>query len=184
VKKFSSMVLPALTVLTIVFSIVWIILKSPPSFQPFLAGGLGYLISRFYENLKENKSRLYEKKREVYGRLLHAWKQLLINHINSKDKEQTITNEMLVETTDAAFDAVFYASDDVIKKYSIVRNYSRMLPPNGTIIYHLGKLLKSIRKDLGHTYTSLDEADILSMFINFETKEYIEMKILSSKDKS
>jgi len=59
-----------------------------------------------------------------------------------------------------------------------------MLPPNGTIIYHLGKLLKSIRKDLGHTYTSLDEADILSMFINFETKEYIEMKILSSKDKS
>ena len=76
----------------------------------------------------------------------------------------TITPQLAAQTTDAGFEGILYASDDVLRKYVAFRNVGDAAPIE--VLSRLGGLLISMRRDLGHRFSSVDEIDILATFIN------------------
>jgi hypothetical protein len=146
-----------------------------PALLTILAGGIGFVVSKIYESIKENNQRAYEKKREIYYKLIKPFREILFP-ANGKKKE--LTNEQIREAVEAAFDNILYASDEVIKSYGAFRNLSSNgnLQPEA-VLKQFALLLQAMRKDLGNQFSTLDEVDILKMFINMsftEEREYRE----------
>lgn len=174
----------ALTIIAgIGWFLIWMLSKISSDWLPVITAGIGFLVSRLYETWKENKTRLYEKKRDVYARLLHPWQSILIGNIANKDKknsEQKLSPELITEAAKAAFDAILYASDDVIKDYGYFRNVTAEAGVTVEIVLgRLTKLLKSIRRDLGNTYSNLSDVEILQMFMNLTPEEKLKFQNLS-----
>lgn len=157
------------------FSLYKMFTNISPAILTILAGGIGFVVSKIYESIKENKQRAYEKKREIYYKLIKPFREILFP-ANGKKKE--LTNEQIREAVEAAFDNILYASDEVIKSYGAFRNLSSNgnIQPE-TVLKQFALLLKAMRKDLGNQFSTLDEVDILKMFINMsvtEEREYRE----------
>lgn len=94
-------------------------------------------------------------------------------------KKSDLTDKQIIDAIEAAFDNILYVSDDVIKIYGTFRNLSA----NGntsteSILGVFALLLKAMRKDLGNQFSSLDEVDILKMFINMNVEEEKKYRIL------
>lgn len=154
----------------------------PPSVTALVAGAIGFLASRIYEAWRESRARLYEKKREVYKKLMAPWQNLLLKSITKKEDNPQLSNDELEQTANAAFEAILYASDDVVKQYGKFRNmdFANLEEPK-IMLRELAILYKEMRKDLGHSFTSLDEIDILLMFINMSEEEREEYRKLFEK---
>lgn len=182
-KNIAYILIGLLTILGLGWFIIWGFSKISSDWLPIIAAGLGFLVSRLYETWKENKTRLYEKKREVYARLLHPWQSILVGTIAAKDKkgvEQKLPTEFITKAANAAFDAILYASDDVIRDYGNFRTCTAEAGVTTEIMFgRLTKLLKSIRKDLGNTYTNLTDVEILQMFMNLTPEEKIKFQNIS-----
>lgn len=133
-------------------------------------------MSKFYEDIKEGKQRVYDQKREIYKNLISPFKDLLKN-IKTKKGPQTLTDKQIATAMDAAFDNILFASDDVIKMYGKFRNNSLNVVEDSSKYYTLklfALLLFTIRKDLGNRMSDLKEVEILRMFINMNKQEEIE----------
>lgn len=184
-KQFLYIIIGLATIIGIGWLLVWGFSSITTDWLPFIAAAIGFLASRFYEAWKENKTRLYEKKREVYARLLNPWQSILIGAIankGNKDVEEKLSPELIREAATAAFDAILYASDDVIKDYGAFRIVTAEHGVTVEIILgRLTRLLKSIRKDLGNTYSNLTDVEILQMFMNLTPEEKIRFQNISSQ---
>lgn len=142
-----------------------------------LAGAIGFVVSKLYESIKENKQRAYDKKREVYYNLIKPFREVLAN-INTS-KKNDLTDKQIKDAIEAAFDNILYASDEVIKIYGTFRNLSSNSNiSTESILGSFALLLKAMRKDLGNQFSSLDEVDILKMFINMNVEEEKKYRIL------
>ena len=176
-KKIGFVFLAALLLVgtvAVVFSLLYSFSKLPGPFATIIAGVVGFLGSKFYEAYTQDKTRLFEKKREIYHQLIKPFRDVLINTKLKKDTEHEgpLPDEFIKGAIEAAFDSMFYASDDVIKLYGEYRSIS----VNGLVdsdynLKSLAKLLKAMRKDLGNKYSSIDEVDILKLFINMDYAE-------------
>ena len=170
-----NLILGLLTIAGLIWLFVWGLSKISTDWLPFIAAGTGFLASRLYESWKENKTRLYDKKRDVYARLLYPWQSILIGNIAKKDKnksDNSLSPELIKQAATAAFDAILYASDDVIRDYGNFRTVTAEGKVTTEIMLgRLTKLFKSIRKDLGNTYSNLTDVEILQMFMNLTPEE-------------
>lgn len=86
-------------------------------------------------------------------------------NINPDDHLQEFINT-LKETKD---DLILWGSDEIIKVYC---DFEKSLPNENSSeiaktagIINFGKFLLSIRKDLGHSNTGIDEYDLISVFV-------------------
>ncbi|TAK64715.1 MAG: hypothetical protein EPO24_03100 [Bacteroidetes bacterium] len=173
-KQVISLTFTIVIVCGIIYGVAYLFWNTPPTVLPFIAAAIGFLASRFYESWKESRSRLYDKKREVYSNLLRPWRDILLIAIKNRDseKEIPITPEMIRQSTEAAFDAILYASDDVVKQYGNFRTMNVGATPEASkILLTVASLLKAMRRDLGYRFTSVDEVDILTMFVNMDSSE-------------
>jgi len=179
-RKDLIVVIVLMTIVSILgFSLYKMFTNISPALLTILAGGIGFVVSKIYESIKENKQRAYEKKREqqrayekkreIYYKLIKPFREILFP-ANGKKKE--LTNEQIREAVEAAFDNILYASDEVIKSYGAFRNLSSNgnIQPE-TVLKQFALLLKAMRKDLGNQFSTLDEVDILKMFINMSVTE-------------
>ncbi|MFK7061255.1 hypothetical protein [Flavobacterium oreochromis] len=161
---------------TIIISIIvykYEILKSiDPTLLTLFSGGIGFIISKFIENLKESKQRIYEQKRVYYNELIKPFRDILKNTKLKTSTDNKLNDKQISNAMDSAFDNILYASDEVILKYGNFRNSSQN---NDTNIYRtlklFAELLLAMRKDLGNNFTNLDEVEILRMFINMTKEE-------------
>jgi hypothetical protein len=165
---------------------VWVTNYIPTGWIPFIAAGLGFAASRIYESWKESKARLHEKKREVYSKLLKPYQSILIgslsNKVSSSKKTNDVSPAMIELAANAAFDTILYGSDDVVRAYGTFRNVNAGEQVSTEMtLRNLSRLLKAMRKDLGHSWTTLNDAEILEMFINLTTEEKIKFKSINSK---
>jgi hypothetical protein len=155
--------------------LLWLVYRLPATVGALVAGGVGFLASKFYESLKESKQRLHDKKREVYAKLLAP---ILALHLEmlKPNKEQpaheVVLAQMTTQMVEATFDSVLYASDEVLKLWARIRTSSLQNLEPGVILVLYMRLLKAMRKDVGNTYTSLTEADILMLFVNFTDDDF------------
>jgi hypothetical protein len=143
-----------------------------PTLITIISGGLGYAISKFYEDLKESKQRIYEQKRIVYKTLLNPYIEVL--KTTKKGSANNLTEKQISTAFDAAFDTILYGSDNVIKLYGEFRNSnSRVTSDNEKylMLKSMALLLNAIRKDLGNKMTNLTEVQILRMFINMSLED-------------
>lgn len=166
-------------VVVISYGIYLLLSNASPVILTMLAGGMGFVISKIYESIKENKERSYEKKREIYYKLIKPFREVMIP---GKDKKVEISKDQIREAVEAAFDNILYASDDVVKAYGTFRNLSSNGESQPEIILkHFAVLLKAMRKDLGNQFSTLDEVDILKMFINMSQKDEFEYRLAFKK---
>jgi len=94
-----------------------------------------------------------------------------------KQGEGQVAAEHIETAVEAAFDTMFFGSDKVIKEYGIYRNNLLLLQDDPiAFMLSFGGLLKTMRKDLGHRFTKVDEVDLLAMFVNMTDEQRLEYK--------
>jgi hypothetical protein len=156
-------------------AVLWLLYRLPATTGPLVAAAIGFLASKFYESLKESKQRLHDKKREVYSKLLAPILALHLQMLKpDKDRpaHEVVLEKMTSQMVEATFDAVLYASDEVLKLWARIRTGAMQNLEGGVILVLYMRLLKAMRKDVGNTYTSLTEADILMLFVNFSEDDF------------
>lgn len=174
--------------LAAVGAIVYFLGNLPTHITALVGGAIGFLVSRIYESYQAYKARLYEKKREVYNNLIAPWQNILVKTItqendekesstSEEEKENLISKKEKEQAVRAAFDAILYASDEVIKEYGKFRNIAINAAKNDPMeaLSGLANLYRVMRSDLGH-YTSLSDYEILRLFINLDSKEFAEYR--------
>ncbi|MDI9312149.1 MAG: hypothetical protein QM535_18185 [Limnohabitans sp.] len=174
-KKTLLLLLVVISIIVFIFYNGEYIKKIDPTILTLVSGSLGFIISKFIEDIKESKQRIYEEKRKYYTELIRPFRELLKN-TKTKNGNNTLNNKQIADAMDTAFDNILYASDDVIEKYGRFRNNSTNEEENGSkdsykTLKLFAELLLAMRKDLGNKYTSLDEVHILRMFINMSKTE-------------
>jgi hypothetical protein len=158
-------------VIALVLLPVWLVSKMPAQLAGLVGAAVGFAATKFYESWKETKTRLYDKKRDVYLKLLQPWRGLLIelaidpNH----DVAAYLSPEMRREMIATAFDSILYASDDVVRAYGRFRTVGEAPPI--AIMRRLALLLKAMRKDLGNAYTNISDEEMLQMFVNLSDEQ-------------
>jgi uncharacterized membrane protein len=164
-----SVVVILLLVGGVVAGLVYLYLKVPAPVSALLGASAGFVVTKFYESLKEGRARLHDKKRDVYHRLLQPFFKLHMQIVRGGEvpAHEVIVTEMGEAMVEATFDAVLYASDDVLKLYAQMREESDGVK----ILVLYMRLLRAIRKDLGHSVTSITDSDILRLFVNFKGGE-------------
>lgn len=164
-RKDWNIILILLIVIAIIGYVIYhTFVNMSPVLLTILSGAFGFIVSKIYESIKENKQRTYDKKREIYYRLIKPYREVLFP---GKNKSNELTEDQIKDAIEAAFDNILYASDEVIKSYGTFRNISL----NGDkepeyVLKQFATLLKAMRKDLGNQFSTLDEVEILKMFIN------------------
>ncbi|HEX3070526.1 MAG TPA: hypothetical protein VHX14_18300, partial [Thermoanaerobaculia bacterium] len=92
-------------------------------------------------------------------------------------------DQMTTQMVEATFDAVLYASDEVLKLWGRIRVGSLQNSEPGVILVLYMRLLKAMRKDVGNTYTNMTDADILALFVNFTDADFQAFLASASKTK-
>lgn len=124
-------------------------------------------IPRYYQKRMEIDSHLRDKKSETYKLLVELLFRILMNGKADKPlKDKEVIREMSKFTENL----ILWGSEDVMKSYIAYRKYfmSRKFGEEMTLeaIEKMENLLLVIRKDMGHKNKSLQQGDILSLFIN------------------
>lgn|GEM_PF-2414586 len=176
--KSKNLIVLAITLTLIVGAVagmLWLVYRLPATVGALVAGAVGFLASKFYESLKDSKQRLHDKKREVYAKLLAPILALHLEMLKpSKERpaHEVVLEQMTTQMVEATFDAVLYASDEVLKLWARIRTGSLQNLDSGVILVLYMRLLKAMRKDVGNTFTSLTEPDILMLFVNFTESDF------------
>lgn len=126
----------------------WIVTSTPAGGLPLLTATLGFVVSRIYESFTENRARLYERRREAYATMLRPWRGVIASMIAARRGEQpeiTMTPELATQATDAGFEGILYASDEVLRRYVAFRNVGNVGPIE--VLGRLGGLLICMRRD-------------------------------------
>lgn len=154
-------------------AIVWLLASGPPALTAIFGTGIGFLVTKLYDSWKESRTRLYDKKREIYSRLLAPWIRVFAAQIEKNLGAKEISTEDIIkefakDLPGATFDAMLYASDEVLQKYGRMRASSLGGGSAGPMVLVLfAQLIKAIRRDLGNTYSSVSEEDLLGLVVNW-----------------
>ena len=142
--------------------------QAPWQFLTILIALLGALIT-FAGNLQiQIRNEQREKKIEIYEKIIHFFFEIIFaiqSGRQQKTEEQIV--EFLIEATPTL---ILWSSDDVLSCFIAFRRSAINSNQEGfnqnLIIGLFGKLILSIRKDLGHQNKNLNELSILSTFVN------------------
>ncbi|MHB8808187.1 MAG: hypothetical protein ACYC59_11500, partial [Anaerolineaceae bacterium] len=152
--------------------------KSITSLQPDLASALitasgtvivvflSSYVGKYFERKKEIENRQREKKIEVYEEFMQKWFEKLVE--NKKQEKSFSDDEFIKFLSKFTQKLILWGSDKVVKKYSQFRKQSlntETSDPTLTL-YSFEEVLLEIRKDIGHSNSSLIKGDILTLFIN------------------
>lgn len=157
-----------------VAGMLWLLYKLPATVAALVAGAIGFLITKLHESWKESRQRLHDKKRDVYAKLLAPFLALhleILKGDTGRPAHKTVRENMTTQWVEATFDAVLYASDDVLKLWGQIRTSALTSADPNAIMVRYMRLLKAMRRDVGNTYTAVSEADIMRLFVNFSDAE-------------
>ncbi|HEV7766646.1 MAG TPA: hypothetical protein VGQ76_16720 [Thermoanaerobaculia bacterium] len=152
------------------FGLVRWIVSLPPTFAALVIGAFGFVAARLYESWRDSRQRLHDKKREVYAKLLAPMMALHLQIVEGEESPGArLREKMTVQMIEATFDAVLYASDDVLKLWAQLRE-----PTNdgGMTLFLYMRLITLMRKDVGGACTNITEADLVRLFITHSDADF------------
>ena len=136
----------------------------------FIAGGIitWFLKSRVQE-LRATEEKLREERRKIYSQLLDPYVRLFTN-FKEQDAEPLIKKITSYEYRKTAFDLNLFGSDEVVRAYNALMQYSfqgesAMKQDPKELMRLWGSLLLAIRRSLGNKRTKLQELDMLRAMI-------------------
>jgi hypothetical protein len=159
-----------LVVLIAALGLLWLLVRGPQPLSTFAAAAVGFGASKLYESWAESKTRLHEKKRDVYQQLLEPYLRLTLSSITKEDAGK-LGASMAPEVVRSTFQAIMYGSDDVLRRVNDLRRESQKGTVEGTrLLFLIGSLLRAVRRDLGN-FTTMSEVEILDLFVNMSPED-------------
>lgn len=136
--------------------------QAPWQFISVFIAFVGALVT-YTSNLQmQIRNEQIDKKTQIYEELVHFFFEIIFaKKINQQPKSENETIEFLVKITPKI---IMYASDNVLNSFIKFRTDAIQNTDNSII--NFGEMLLSIRKDLGHNNSDLQNLSILSVFIN------------------
>lgn len=141
-----------------------------------VGAGLGYQIKTQHEELRMVRSQLSERKYQMYSEIFQLFFDLMKDQkgLTKPQKQQVMVSKMM----DVKRDMVIYAPDHIFKQYNLWYRHISGVNASDTAeslrIYL--DLFVMIRKDMGHSKTTIDKDDILRLITQKDT-DFNQMKI-------
>ncbi|MBU2019063.1 MAG: hypothetical protein KJ941_05405 [Bacteroidetes bacterium] len=145
-----------------------------------LTSGLGYIIKKQHDRIKDIQSQLSEKKYNVYHEIFSIYFDLIKD---SKTKKTISTEKLGIRIMDIKKDLLIYAPDNILQKFI---EWTRYTNNNETtdmrhfLIYI--ELFRLIRMDMGYPKTTLSEDDVWKLIMTSDI-EIAKMKALIHQEK-
>jgi hypothetical protein len=130
--------------------------------SPFILAGLAF-VTWLYKHERERRDaaerQISERKRDAYVGLLTIFFDVLSTTKGGKTPDP---KKLQKDMTDANKELILFGSDEVVKLYQKWVINARA----GTAdLTEFGDMIVAIRKDMGHTATSLTTDDVLRQFV-------------------
>src|SRR5450759_428245 len=132
-----------------------------------LGGVISVLVARLFEASNERQARLREKKVPVYESFLEAivGQMLAIGKMDGGPTAEA-TQQVADQLTKLTPPLIIWASDDVLREWSRYRRQDLLSGDALRAVIRLERVLKAIRRDLGHRNSGLKVGDVLGTYIN------------------
>lgn len=144
------------------------------------------VIQRIWEKRYKTEQEIRRKKLPIYQKIISEFSYFFYTNPSLKtDEEKEIfqqekTDRLIKFITDNNGDIITWASDEVLKEWSLFRKYALLNENQGmNLMFQTEKIFYAIRHDLGHKNKNLECGDILRLYIN-DIDEVLE-KIKNSK---
>jgi len=139
-----------------------------PTLLVVSTGLLTWFLKDKSENLKLQREKLVEEKRNNYKKLLEPIIRIFGGIKNPRDMSKAMKQIQSHEYRTTAFELVQFGSDNVVNAYNNFFQYlykhNDDLNPKVTL-QNLGAIILEIRKDVGHSKTELQSQDMLKFMI-------------------
>ena len=161
----------------ILLKFIWNSIKDYPTITVAIITGflsiVAIIIQRVWERRYNKEQEIRNKKLPIYQKTINEFSYFFYNDPNLKtdDEKQKFQeekiNRLLKFVSDNNGKLITWASDEVLKEWSIFRKIIIMNPENGMkSMFQIEKLFYAIRKDLGHKNKNLLNGDILRLWVN------------------
>ena len=143
-----------------------------PTILLLVAGAFGWFFKKRYEELQELEGKLREERRRIYWALLEPYVRVFAG-IRSGTEETMRDAEKTMSSFDyrkTGFELDLIGSDDVVAAWNSMMKHVYRADETGArdsaeLMLLFGRLLLTIRKDLGNKKTKLKELDMLRAMI-------------------
>jgi hypothetical protein len=143
-------------------------------FVGILFAVLSYIIKIQYEKIKDVKSKLSQRKYELYEKVYSVLFKLIEKEKISKSKSKSKESiESLI--LDIKKEMFIYAPDKILKKFLNWSNNTEQETNEFKRIQSFNELLILIRKDMGNHRTRINKDDVMRSIISYE-EEFIKFK--------
>ena len=140
-----------------------------PSLLVIAGGIVTWFLKSRVEELRATEEKLREERRKIYSQLLDPYVRLF-SDLKGQDTEHVIRTITSYEYRKTAFDLNLFGSDEVVRAYNALMQYSfqsefaRKQDPK-ELMRLWGGLLLETRRSLGNKGTRLQELDMLRAMI-------------------
>ena len=140
-----------------------------PSLLVIAGGIITWFLKSRVEELRATEEKLREERRKIYSQLLDPYVGLFAD-LKKQDTEALIKKITSYEYRKTAFDLNLFGSDEVVRAYNVLMQYSfqgeaAMKQDPKELMRLWGSLLLAIRRSLGNKRTKLQELDMLRAMI-------------------
>jgi len=126
-----------------------------------LSSGLGYIIKRQHEKIKEIKLLLFDKKYILYNKIYNIFFDIIKSNKGNKSVNQSAFTKKFI---DIKKDLLIYAPDHIVLKFIEWHqsNFENNHLKNSVKLFELYSL---IRKDMGYPKSKINELEMLRIIM-------------------
>ncbi len=129
-----------------------------------ISSGLGYVVKRQHDQIKEIKLRLSDRKHDLYLKMYNLIFDLVKGQKSNKTK--TASEEIMADNIiEIKKELLLYAPDNVVKQFIIWNRYNNNNPGSSDHFKYFLKAMLLLRKDMGNSKTEIKEIDYLYMIM-------------------
>jgi len=163
----------ALALISLFGSIIWLLIASDNNVRlgvltAFVSVAL-FIASQFLIQKREAKSRLFEKKSEVYETFFTLLGENFAGHLNI-GADRLNDDELAKRLFDIKIKMFVWASADSFKKFGRLDEIA-LARDEHAILDQMDDLIRSLRADLGHDDSELVKGDCAGVFLIAEDRK-------------
>ena len=141
-----------------------------PAIEILIAGGMVWYFRFKTEAIRREKEKLQDERRKIYVQALAPYIRLFAGIHNRQETKKAMAQALSFEHRKVSFELYVTGSDDVVRSFNDFMQYcfsvgDKTEADSKAVLTHWGKILISIRRDLGNKKTKLKEKDMLKGWV-------------------